>query len=150
MSESGFGYPHFMTLAICVPWSGRRLPPELPLAFSACTPPMNSNTIRLETHGKPIAEARNWFAEQAIVHKAKYLWMWDEDVLVPAHALRELIYVADNWRNVGAVGGIYCLKSQRPEPLVFKGAGSGPYWDWKVGEVFECGATGLGCSSHTN
>ena len=32
---SGFGYPHFRTLALCVPWSGRPLPPKLPMAYRA-------------------------------------------------------------------------------------------------------------------
>ena len=47
------------------------------------------------------------------------------------------------WR---VVAGIYCLKVEHPQPLVFKHGGKGVYWDWKVGEVFECSATGLGCS----
>jgi predicted SAM-dependent methyltransferase len=144
---SGFGYPHFRTLALCVPWSGRRLPPELPMAYKACAPPMNSNTIYFETHARPIDQARQWFAEQAIKHDAKYIFFWDEDVLLPPHALRELMFIAENWKNVGTVAGIYCLKiNGHPEPLVFKSAGAGPSWDWKVGEVFECGATGLGCA----
>ena len=144
---SGFGYPNFRTLALCVPWSGRPLPPELPMAYKACAPPMNSNTIYFETKGQAIDKARNWFAEAAIKHKAKYLFFWDEDVLIPPHALRELIYVADNWNDVGVVGGIYCLKVERPEPLVFMNPGEGPYWDWKVGEVFGVrGGIGMGCT----
>ena len=145
-SASGFGYPNFRTLALCVPWTDRPLPPKLPLAWKACAPPMNSNTIYFETHKRNIDDARNWFAEAAIQHNAKYMFMWDEDVLLPPHALRELCYVMDNWPKVGVIGGIYCLKTERPEPLVFKSAGSGPFWDWKVGEVFECGAIGMGCT----
>src|SRR6266540_1786297 len=141
-----FGYPHMRTLAMCVPFSGRPLPPELPFAFKACTPPMNMNTVMFETRGKPIDEARNWFAQKAIENKAKYMFFWDEDVLIPAHALRELMYIAENHPKVGVIGGIYCLKSERPEPLVFKGNGNGPCWDWKVGEVFECTAIGMGCT----
>ena len=38
------------------------------------------------------------------------------------------------------------MKVDRPEPLVFKGPGGGPYWDWHVGEVFECSAIGMGCT----
>jgi len=143
---SGFGYPHMARLALCVPFTDRPLPPELPMAFKNCTPPMNMNSIMFETHGKPIDYARNWFAEQAIEYGCKYLFFWDEDVLIPPHALRELMYVADNWPSVGVVGGIYCLKTDRPEPLVFKGIGDGPYWDWKVGEVFECSGIGMGCA----
>lgn len=146
MTDSGFGYPHQQNLAICVPWSGRPLPPELPMAFKTMTPPMNMNTVCFETRGRPVDEARNWFAEQAIAHGAKYMFFWDEDVLVPPHAMRELFYIAENWPNVGVIGGIYCLKTERPEPLVFKGTGTGPYWDWRVGEVFECSGIGMGCT----
>lgn len=144
---SGFGYPMFRTIAMCVPWSDRHLPPELPIAFRNCAPPMNTNAVYLETHKKPIADARNHFVEKALEFNAKYIFFWDEDVLVPPHALRELIYVADNWPKVGIVSGIYCLKVPRPEPLVFMKMGAGPYWDWKVGEVFEVqGGTGMGCT----
>src|SRR4030095_13600344 len=123
MEASGFGYPGFRTLALCVPWSGRPLPPELPMAFKNCSPPMNSNTIYFETRGKNIDEARNWFAEQAIANNAKYIFFWDEDVLIPPHALRELMYVADNWENIAVISGIYCIKLERPEPLVVQTTG---------------------------
>lgn len=147
MSEgSGFGYPHMPTLVFAIPFSGRPLPPKLTLAFHNCTPPMNYNTIMLHTMGAPIDKARQEFAEKALEVGAKYLFFWDEDVLLPAHALRELLYVMENQPECGVIGGIYCLKSDRPEPLVFKGVGTGPYWDWKVGEVFECTALGMGCT----
>lgn len=145
-ADQGFGYGFFNTIAMCVPWSGRTLPPELPMAYRACLPPMNSNMVVVETHGKPIAEARNYFGEVALQQKAKYMWFWDEDVLLPPHALRELIYIAENWNNVAVVGAVYCLKVEHPQPMVFKGPGHGVYWDWKVGEVFECRGTGLGCA----
>jgi methyltransferase family protein len=146
LKDTGRGYPHMPTLAIGVPFSGRPLPPELPLNFKNCTPPMNTNVVMFEMIGQPIDKARNYFAEQAIAHKSKYLFFWDEDVLLPAHALRELMYVMNNWPQIGVVAGIYCLKSQRPEPLVFRGKGKGPYWDWKVGELFEADAVGMGCT----
>ena len=147
MSEqTAFGYGFFNTIAMCVPWSGRPLPPELTIAYKACLPPMNSNIVMVDTHAKPIDQARNYFAEIALQQKAKYMFFWDEDVLLPAHALRELIYVAENWRDIAVVAGIYCLKVEHPQPMVFKKPGEGVYWDWRVGEVFECYATGLGCA----
>jgi predicted SAM-dependent methyltransferase len=30
--------------------------------------------------------------------------------------------------------------------MVFRGNGAGPYWDWKVGEVFDCSGVGMGCA----
>ena len=143
---TGFGYPGFVTLAMCVPWSGRPLPPELPMSFKSCTPPMNTNVVYFQCHGKMIADARNHLAEEAVKIGAKYIWFWDEDVLLLPHAMRELIYIADNWDNVGVVAGIYCFKCEHPQPMVFKKGGGGVYWDWKVGEVFDVQATGMGCS----
>jgi len=145
---SGFqGYPNFTTIATCVPWSGRPLPPELVMAFKNCGPPMNCNMIQFESKSTNIAEARNQFARIAKDHGAKYMFFWDEDVLLPVHALREMCFVMDNWDNIGVIAGVVCLKTERPEPMVFKKRGDGPYWDWKVGEVFEVeGGFGLGCS----
>ena len=146
MEGSTVGYPSFPTLLFAIPFSGRPLPPNLLLAFHNCSPPMNYNTVMLNTYGAPIDLARNHFAEKAIELNAKYLFFWDEDVELPAHALRELIFMAEHHPECGVIGGIYCLKVDRPEPLVFNGVGNGPYWDWRVGEVFECTAIGMGCT----
>lgn len=143
---SKMGYPSFPTLVIGVPYSGRPLPPKLQSSFHSCSPPMNYNTVMLDTWGWPIDMARNSFAEKAIELNSKYLFFWDEDVVLVPHALRELIFMMEHHPECGVIGGIYCLKSERPEPLVFNGVGNGPYWDWKVGEVFECTAIGMGCT----
>ena len=140
------GYPHQPTLVYAVPLSGRPLPPQLMFAFHSVQAPMNFNMVMLNTIGEPIDQARNKFAEKAVELGAKYLYFWDEDVEVPPQTLRELIYIADHHPEAAVVGGIYCLKVDRPEPLVFKGVGTGPYWDWKVGEIFEVDAIGMGCT----
>lgn len=144
-TPSTFGYPHMTTLAYGIPFSGRPLPPQLLLAFSQMSPPMNTNVIMFQTMGRNIDEARTFFAEKAIESKAKYLLFWDEDVLVPAHALRELMFFMEHHPECGLVGAIYCLKvPHHPEPLVFKSPGAGPSWDWKVGEIFKVGGIGMG------
>jgi len=141
------GYPHMTTLAYGIPFSGRPLPPKLMLAFGQMSAPMNFNVVQFQTVAQPIDKARTFFAEQAIAHEAKYLMFWDEDVLVPAHALRELIFHMEHHDDWGVIGGIYCLKvPHHPEPLIFKGAGTGPSWDWRAGEVFEVGGIGMGCT----
>lgn len=140
------GYPHNPTLVYAVPLSGRPLPPQLLFAFNGVQAPMNYNMVMLNTLGEPIDQARNKFAEKAVELGAKYLYFWDEDVEVPPQTLRELIYIAEHRPEAAVVGGIYCLKVDRPEPLVFKGVGTGPYWDWRVGEIFEVDAIGMGCT----
>jgi len=140
------GYPHQTTLVYAIPFSGRPLPPRILMAYHGVLAPMNYNMIQVFSHAMPIDAARQSFAEGAIAHKAKYLYFWDEDVEVPPQTLRELIYVMEQHDDVGVVGGVYCLKTKPAEPLVFRGVGKGPYWDWKVGEIFECDAIGMGCT----
>ncbi len=140
------GYPHRSTLVYAIPFSGRPLHPRLLFAFNAVHPPMNFNTVMLNTLGVPVDTARNSFAEKAVEINAKYLYFWDEDVEVPPQTLRELLYIMEHNPDCAVCGGIYCLKVDRPEPLVFKGVGQGPYWDWKVGEIFEVDAIGMGCT----
>ena len=144
--QSSLGYPSFPSLLFAIPFSGRPLPPQLTLAFHNCSPPMNYNTVMINTYGVPIAEARNMFVKKALEIGAKYIFFWDEDVELPPQTLRELIFMAEHHPEAGVVGGIYSLKVDRPEPLVFRGTGSGPYWDWKVGEVFEVDGIGMGCT----
>lgn len=140
------GYPHMPSIVMGVPLSGRPLPPRLMFAFHNVSPPMNTNLILLNTLGLPIDQARNYFAEQAIKQDAKYLFFWDEDVEMPQQSLRELVYQLEHHDECGVIGAIYCLKTDRPEPLVFQGVGSGPSWDWKVGEIFPCTGIGMGCT----
>jgi len=140
------GYPHMPTLAMCIPFSGRPIPPDIMFAYHEMSPPMNFNTVVFKSYGVPIADARNRFAEQALEKGAKYMFFWDEDVVPPPHALRELIFILEHRPEVAVIGAIYCLKSERPEPLVFRGIGNGPFWDWRVGEIFPVTALGMGCT----
>lgn len=90
--------------------------------------------------GTPIDQARNYFAEQAVKFKARYLFFWDEDVVMPAYVMRQLIYRLEHNPDTAMVGGIYCQKVE-PEiccaPMVFRGKGEGPFWHWRIGEYFE-------------
>lgn len=98
------------------------------------------------TWKQPVDAARNWFAEQAIAQGCKYLFFIDEDVTPPGHALRQLIYQADHHPEGMVFGGIYCHKAKPPMPMIFKGYGAGPFWDWKIGEFFEVDGISMGCT----
>jgi len=115
--------------------------------YAQLQPPMNYNVRYLSTWKKPVDWARNWLAERAIEAEAKYLFFMDEDVCVPPHAIRQLIYRLEHNPEAAVAGGIYCLKTDYPEPLVFvDGDGKGCYWDWHAGELFECSGIGMGCA----
>lgn len=147
-------YPHRMGVAIAIPHTGRALPPAWAWALANLHPSMNCNVVWMSnldtTTGQvktgEIDALRNWFVEQAQSQNCKYLFFLDEDVVVPPHSLRQLLYQMEQHPEISVIGGVYCSKTDPPEPLVFNGNGAGPYWDWKVGECFEVSGLGMGCT----
>jgi predicted SAM-dependent methyltransferase len=131
---------------IAIPLSGRPLHPQMMFAYNALHAPMCYNVTASSTWQQPVDVARQWFAEQAIERGCKYLFFIDEDVTPPGHALRQLIYQAEHHPEGMVFGGIYCHKAPPPMPMIFKGYGAGPYWDWKVGEFFEVDGISMGCT----
>lgn len=147
------GFPLSTGLMVAVPLTGRPLPPAFTWAYANLHPPMCYNVIyatNFDQHKAVIpmlvADARNWFCEQAKANKCRYIFFIDEDVTPPPHALRQLIYQAEHHPEAAIIGGIYCHKAEPPMPMVFRGNGAGPYWDWKVGEFFEVTGIGMGCT----
>lgn len=139
-------HPMRTGLLIGIPLSGRPVHPQMIFSFHALHPPMCYTANTATTWMKPVDEARNWLAEQAIQMNAKYLFFIDEDVTPPGHALRQLIYQAEHHPEGMVFGGIYCHKSPPAMPMIFRGLGAGPYWDWKVGEFFEVDGISMGCT----
>lgn len=151
--SSSVGYPMFTNLMIAIPFTGRNLVPAFTFAFQNLHPPMNTNAIYATNfddmqipRAAPVAELRQWFAEQAVANKCKYLFFIDEDVTPPPHALRQLIFQMDHHPEAWAIGGVVCHKSKPTAPMIFRGHGNGPYWDWKAGEFFEVSGIGMGCT----
>src|ERR1700723_883800 len=97
-------------LLIAIPTLGRPVPLEWAMAFKGLSPPINFNVNYSIIHGKPVAEARNEFAQQAIDIGAKYLFFLGDDVVVPAHTLKQLLFRMENTPNINVVGGVYCSK----------------------------------------
>lgn len=139
-------YPSKTNFLFAVPITGRPIPPDVMFAYHSMATPMNYNHYHLQLRGMEVGEARNVFADHAIGSDCKYLFFWDEDVACPPQTLPELIYKMDHTPDAAAIGGVYCLKREPAEPLVFRGNGNGPYWDWKAGEFFEVTGIGMGCT----
>lgn len=129
-------------IIIGLPTLGRPVSFDWSFAFKAMGPPINYNLIHSVVVGRPIDEARNLIAEEAIKQNSKYLFFLGDDVICPPHTLKQLIFRMEQDKDLGVVGGIYCSKSDPPAPLLFRGNGHGSYWDWKLGEYFT--VTGIG------
>jgi hypothetical protein len=133
-------------LVVALPTRGKKIAFEWAICFGAQNYPVNLHRWIVPVKGKPIDEARTKIAEFALKEKAKYVWFLDDDVTVPFFGARRLIYdleQADD--DVMVAGGIYPTKEIPAAPLVFKQHGTGPFWKWKKGEVFECSGIGTGC-----
>jgi len=133
-------------LMLAVPHTGRGLPFQWTWAMHNLHPPMAFNCIFSTSYQMPVDVARNWFAEQALEQGSRYLMFIDEDVTVPGHALRQLIYQMEHHPEAMIIGGIYCHKAPPPMPMIFRGLGEGPYWDWHLGEFFEVDGIAMGCT----
>lgn len=139
-------YPHWSGLLIAVPHTGRYLPHQFTWAMLNCHPPMNCNVRYTNVTGCNVDVARNAIIKEAIHIKAKYVFFIDEDVIVPGHGLRQLWFTMEHHPEAIAAGGIYCHKSWPYAPMIFRGNGSGSYWDWKLGETFEVTGIAMGCT----
>ena len=133
-------------IVIGLPTLGRPVPLEWAFAFKSLNPPINYNTIFQIVNGQEIGIARQSIAEFAVEKDAKYLFFLGDDVVIPPHTMRQLIYRLDQDPTIDVVGGVYCSKCEPSNPLVFRGNGHGCYWDWKVGEFFEVTGMGLDCT----
>lgn len=85
--------------------------------------------------GKEVGVARNELAEEALKLKADYLIFIDDDVIIPQDAIAKLISLADEGKDI--VAGVYYTKQIPPQPLIFKGIGTGCFKNWRVGEILE-------------
>ena len=133
-------------LLIAIPTLGRPVPMDWALALKNLNPPINFNVNYSMIYGNEVANARNTFAQQAIDLRSKYLFFLGDDVVVPPHTLKQLIFRMENTPEILVVGGVYCSKSDPSAPLVFRGDGVGSYWDWKIGEFFSVTGLGMDCT----
>lgn len=139
-------YPGGVGLLIGIPHDGKPVTLQWAFHLANMHPPMNYEVRYHIQQNKPVAEARELIAEQAIKQNVRYLFFNDTDVTIPAHAIRQLIFHLEHHPKYAIAGAIYCHKSPPQNPMVFRGNGLGPYWDWKVGEVFDVSGIGMGAT----
>ena len=86
------------------------------------------------------AKARTELVEKAMELKAKWIFMVDTDVLPSPDVITKMMA-----HKKDIVTGIYYMKSQPVQPILYKKLGDGPYWDFPIDELFEVEAVGSGC-----
>jgi len=134
------------TLCVAVP-SGGLFPVEFWIHFQKVIKSMprgvTFNTFVVPR--KPVGEARTHIFNTAINVNAKYLFMLDDDSIVPVYAVRRMIELADRY-GYDAITGIAWPKGDFTRPTIYKNieeAGMLPGKDWNFGDLFQVQMAGL-------
>lgn len=141
-------------LAFCTPIPtipgalGPRLAPvttEWHRARMSLVTPTNFNTFAIFADGLEVGEARNLAVKMCLEHspRPEFLFFLDYDVVPQFDALTKLLMRARHFPGHDIFAGVYCAKSSPPEPLIYKGDGAGPFWDWTIGDLLTEGVTGV-------
>lgn len=136
-----------INLSICFPFAGRYVAPQWSVAMQTMYPPMNCNHTVITSYGMKRDNARNGLVQKALEIGSKYILFVDDDTnpINPTEALGLLMYEMDNSpEDVAAIGGVYVTKSMPAVPTILKEEGNGPFWKWRLGEVFPVFAIGTG------
>jgi hypothetical protein len=139
------GIKNQVGLVLGLPFGRKQVRREWAHAMMTVAWPVNTTVLHSITVDMPIANARNLTCQQALEVGAKYVWFVDDDTVVPQASIRMLMYELEQHPEAIAIGGIYCAKTDPPQPMVFQELGQGSFWDWTVGHVFECAGIGTGC-----
>lgn len=84
-----------------------------------------------------VADAQNLIVRHAIEKDFEWLLLWEHDVIPQPDALLRLNdYIRE--AKYPVVSGLYFTRSQPAEPLIFRGKGTGAYYDWEMGDVVWC------------
>lgn len=96
----------------------------------------------------PSARARNEMTFEAMnVSKAKYIFYWDDDTLIPPRTLYDMHRMMEMHPEIAILSGVYTTREECNEPLVYKNQGDGAYWGFsvEVGVLEDIFAAGAGC-----
>jgi len=103
------------------------------LSFLKQSHPVNTSLDYKFVIGKEVGKARNELVQKALKLDTEYLIFIDDDVIIPPNTITKLINIADQGKDI--VAGVYYSKQIPPEPLIFKGRGTGSFKNWKIGEI---------------
>lgn len=92
-----------------------------------------------------LADAENLIAKQVVEGDFEWLLFVESDNLLPPNALRKFNeYMMEN--KYAVIGGLYFTKSVPPEPMIYRGRGTGYYDKWKFGDKVMCDGLPFGCT----
>ena len=80
-----------------------------------------------------LPDAENLIAKTCVEGNFEWMLSIEEDNILPADAFQRINEYMKKG-DVPIVSGLYFTKSNPPEPVIYRGRGTGPYEDFKMGE----------------
>jgi hypothetical protein len=92
-----------------------------------------------------LIDAENLIAKQVVEGGFEWLLFIESDNVIPPNTFRKMNeYMLD--KKWPVVGGLYFTKSVPPEPMIYRGLGTGYFNDWKFGDKVQCDGLPFGCT----
>lgn len=127
---------------IRIEWATGRFGQVIPCNFSSAN--FHLGLVQNFPMGYLVADAQNIAVEEAIKGNFEWLFFLEDDVIMPPNTF---VMLNDymNTRKYPVVSGLYYLKANHKEPLVYRGRGNSAYTDWKQGEKLWVDGVPTGC-----
>jgi hypothetical protein len=91
-----------------------------------------------------LPDAENLIAKQVVERDFEWLFMIESDNLIPPNTFIKLNeYMLE--KKVPIVSGLYFTKSEPPEPILYRGRGTGYFKDFKIGDKVWVDGIPFGC-----
>lgn len=92
-----------------------------------------------------LPDAENLIAKACVEQGYEWLLFIESDNVIPPNTFRKINeYMVEGKEPV--VGGLYFTKSVPPEPMIYRGIGTGYYDKWKFGDKVRCDGLPFGCT----
>jgi hypothetical protein len=106
--------------------------------------PVNWSNSMQTPIGFAVADAQNIIVKHALDNKFEWLFLLEDDVLVPPDLLVRLERYMTT-ADTPVVSGLYPLKSNVPTPFIFRGRGNGTFTKFTVGDKVWADGVPTGC-----
>ena len=91
-----------------------------------------------------VDDARNLAVDFIVKQGFEWLFFIDHDVVLPIDTFIRM----NEWmhKDFPVVGGLYHIKGDPADPLIYRGRGTSSFRKWKPGEQVWCDGLGMGCT----
>ena len=123
-----------------IEWSAARFGAIIPCNWSNGAFWYSSNIPQ----GYLTADGQNIGAQEAVKQDYEWVFFHEDDVILPQDIFLKLnAYIRK--ADIPVISGLYYLKAEPSEPIIYRGRGNSYFGDWKQGDKFWVDGVPTGC-----